>query len=91
MLNISESSYDIVVIDEGHKAKNDEAIFAKKLKQLRVKGNRILLTGTPIQNNLNELWTVFDTVQKGLLGRKEDFEYYYSTPISKGLLSGASH
>lgn len=48
MLNVSESPYDIVVIDEGHKAKNDETYFSKKLKQLTIKRMRVILTGTPI-------------------------------------------
>lgn len=90
MLNVSESPYDLVVIDEGHKAKNDETFFSKKLKQLTIKRMRVILTGTPIQNNLNELWTVFETVQKGLLGKKENFEYYYAGPIQAGLLNEAT-
>ena len=61
-INLSEMRYDILVVDEGHKAKNINTELRKNLVALRVKGHRIVLTGTPLQNNLAELWSVFDFV-----------------------------
>ena len=61
-LNLSEMRYDVVVIDEGHKAKNKNTQFRKDCAALRVKGHRIILSGTPLQNNLLELWSIFDLV-----------------------------
>jgi len=61
-INLSEIRFDIVVVDEGHKAKNINTDLRKNLVNLRVKHSRFVLSGTPLQNNLNELWSVFDFV-----------------------------
>ncbi len=61
-INLSEMRYDVVVVDEGHKAKNINTELRKNLVALRVKGHRLILTGTPLQNNLSELWSVFDFI-----------------------------
>ena len=47
-LNLGELRYDIIVVDEGHKAKNINTELRKNLVQLRVKGHKLLLTGTPL-------------------------------------------
>jgi SNF2 family DNA or RNA helicase len=47
-LNLGEMRYDVLVIDEGHKAKNINTELRKNLVSLRVKGHRLLLTGTPL-------------------------------------------
>ena len=65
-------------------------MLRKDLAALRVKGCRILLSGTPLQNNLLELWSVFDLVQPKLLGKFEDFEYKFARPIENGLLKDVS-
>lgn len=54
--------YDILVVDEGHKAKNINTELRRNLVAIRVKGHRLVLTGTLLQNNLSELWSVFDLV-----------------------------
>ena len=61
-INLSEIRFDLVVVDEGHRAKNINTELRKNLVHLRVKGIRLSLSGTPIQNNLSELWSVFDFV-----------------------------
>ena len=61
-MNLTDMRYDIIVVDEGHKAKNKNTQFRRDITSLRVKGHRIILTGTPLQNNLSELWSVFDFV-----------------------------
>lgn len=47
-INLSELRYDLVVVDEGHKAKNINTELRRNLVALRVKGHRIVLTGTPL-------------------------------------------
>jgi SNF2 family DNA or RNA helicase len=47
-MNLTDMKYDIIVVDEGHKAKNKETQFRKDITALRVKGHRIILTGTPL-------------------------------------------
>ena len=61
-INLSEIRYDLLVVDEGHKAKNINTELRRNLVALRVKGIRLVLSGTPLQNNLSELWSVFDFV-----------------------------
>ena len=47
-INLSEMRYDVLVVDEGHKAKNINTELRKNLVALRVKGHRLILTGTPL-------------------------------------------
>jgi DNA excision repair protein ERCC-6 len=61
-INLSDIRFDIIVVDEGHKAKNINTDLRRNLVELRVKNSRFILTGTPLQNNLNELWAIFDFV-----------------------------
>lgn len=61
-INLSEMRYDVLVVDEGHKAKNINTELRRNLVALRVKGHRLILSGTPLQNNLSELWSVFDFI-----------------------------
>jgi SNF2 family DNA or RNA helicase len=67
-INLSEMRYDVLVVDEGHKAKNINTELRRNLVALRVRGHRLILTGTPLQNNLNELWSVFDFIQPKIFG-----------------------
>ena len=61
-MNLQDMSYDIIVLDEGHKAKNRNTAFRRDITALRVRKHKIILTGTPLQNNFSELWSVFDLV-----------------------------
>lgn len=61
-INLSDIRFDVIVVDEGHKAKNINTELRRNLVELRVKNSRFILTGTPLQNNLNELWAIFDFV-----------------------------
>lgn len=47
-INLSEMRYDVLVVDEGHKAKNINTELRRNLVALRVKGHRLILTGTPL-------------------------------------------
>lgn len=72
-MNLTDMRYDIIVVDEGHKAKNKNTQFRRDITSLRVRGHRIILTGTPLQNNLSELWSVFDFVQPKIFGSFDRF------------------
>ncbi|XP_064613220.1 DNA excision repair protein ERCC-6-like [Liolophura sinensis] len=77
-----EFKWDYIILDEGHKIKNP----TKTAKGVRAIGaeHRIILTGTPIQNNLQELWALFDFVHHGaLLGTSRTFKMEYDTPITR--------
>lgn len=55
-------TWDILVIDEGHRAKNINTKLRKSLKEFTVSKQKIILTGTPVQNNLDEFFSLFDLV-----------------------------
>lgn len=79
-----------VVLDEGHKIRNPNAGVSLTAKQLRTY-NRIILSGTPIQNNLTELWSLFDFIYPGKLGTLPIFQNNFIIPINMGGYSNASN
>ncbi|KAK9470228.1 SNF2 family N-terminal domain-containing protein, partial [Dipodascopsis tothii] len=78
------------VLDEGHKIRNPDANISLTCKQLRTP-NRIILSGTPLQNNLTELWSLFDFVFPGRLGTLPVFQSQFSVPISIGGYANATN
>ncbi|XP_004685632.2 PREDICTED: DNA excision repair protein ERCC-6-like [Condylura cristata] len=82
-LNGQEFVWDYVILDEAHKIKTSStksAICARAIPA----SNRILLTGTPVQNNLQELWSLFDFACQGsLLGTLKTFRMEYENPITR--------
>ncbi|KAI3337443.1 putative DNA repair and recombination protein RAD26 [Xylariaceae sp. AK1471] len=78
------------VLDEGHKIRNPNAAVTIACKELRTP-NRIILSGTPIQNNLVELWSLFDFVYPMRLGTLVDFRMQIEVPIRIGGYANASH
>ena len=66
---------DLVVLDEAQAIKNPAAKQTKTVKQLRA-DTRIALTGTPIENRLSDLWSIFDFINPGLLGSSKEFSSF---------------
>ncbi|XP_008417641.1 DNA excision repair protein ERCC-6-like [Poecilia reticulata] len=78
-----EFCWDYMILDEAHKIKNSSTKTAKSAYAIPSK-NRILLTGTPVQNNLREMWTLFDFACQGtLLGTAKTFKSEYENPITR--------
>lgn len=78
------------VLDEGHKIRNPHAAITVYCKELRT-SNRIILSGTPMQNNLMELWSLFDFVFPMRLGNLADFRRNIELPIKMGGYANASN
>uniref|UniRef100_A0A1Q3EZ06 DNA repair and recombination protein RAD54-like n=1 Tax=Culex tarsalis TaxID=7177 RepID=A0A1Q3EZ06_CULTA len=72
--------FDLVVCDEGHRLKNSNIKIAEVLDGIDCR-RRILLTGTPIQNDLQEFHSLINFVNPGLLGTYQEFKAKYETPI----------
>jgi TATA-binding protein-associated factor len=68
------------VLDEGHIIKNAKTKLSAAVKQIRAH-HRLLLSGTPIQNNLLELWSLFDFLMPGFLGTERQFQEKFSKPV----------
>ena len=78
-----EREFCFVILDEAQTIKNPQAKVSQVARALRAE-HRLCLTGTPIENHLGELWSLFDFVQPGLLGERQQFERHYRTPIENG-------
>ncbi len=79
-----------VVLDEGHKIRNPDSDITIACKQFR-SAHRIILSGTPIQNSLVELWSLFDFVYPGRLGTLPVFQSQFAVPIRLGGYANASN
>ncbi|XP_078692407.1 DNA excision repair protein ERCC-6-like [Branchiostoma floridae x Branchiostoma belcheri] len=81
-IDYKEFVWDYVILDEGHKIKNPTKT-TKACHAIPAR-NRFILTGTPIQNNLREMWALFDFVSQGtLLGTAKTFKMEYENPITR--------
>ncbi|KAE8355080.1 SNF2 family N-terminal domain-containing protein [Aspergillus coremiiformis] len=78
------------VLDEGHKIRNPNTSITIHCKELRTP-HRIILSGTPMQNNLTELWSLFDFVFPMRLGTLVNFRNQFEFPIRQGGYANASH
>ncbi|KAI0480277.1 SNF2 family N-terminal domain-containing protein [Xylariaceae sp. FL0804] len=78
------------VLDEGHKIRNPNTAITIYCKELRTP-NRVILSGTPMQNNLMELWSLFDFVFPMRLGTLVDFRNQFEIPIKIGGYANASN
>ena len=76
MNQLISCSFDIIVCDEGHKLKNTNAKISEAIKSLPCK-RKLILSGTPIQNDLEELYNMTDLVNPGLLGSLSKFKVIF--------------
>ncbi|HZU85139.1 MAG TPA: SNF2-related protein [Polyangiaceae bacterium] len=80
---LKEIDWRYVILDEAQQIKNPLSATARAAKRLR-SDRRLALSGTPIENRLSEIWSIFDFVSPGLLGPLDKFEERYSRPIDGG-------
>jgi SNF2 family DNA or RNA helicase len=79
---ISKIKWGTVVLDEAHAIKNMQSKTSKSAMNINA-GFRLILTGTPIQNHLGELWNLFNFTNPGLLGTWSQFNDRYIAPVIK--------
>ncbi|XP_033361036.1 DNA excision repair protein ERCC-6-like isoform X1 [Bombus vosnesenskii] len=83
------SQWHYVILDEGHKIRNPQAKISKAVKEFSTP-HRLLLTGSPMQNSLKELWSLFDFILPGKLGTLPAFLEHCAAPITRGGYTNAS-
>jgi SNF2 family DNA or RNA helicase len=76
------NEYYYLILDEAHIIKNPNAKMTQIAHQLNAK-HRLCLTGTPMENNLGELWSIMHFLMPGLLGDRQHFSRVFRTPIEK--------
>ena len=81
-------NWQTVVLDEAQNIKNPDSQVAAAAFRLRADW-RVALTGTPVENRLEELWSQFHYVNRGLLGGRKDFRDRYAEPIARGDVDAA--
>ena len=80
---------DIVIADEGHRLKTAQNKSAQAILNLNT-DRRVLLSGTPMQNDLSEFYTMVDFINPGLMGKYNTFKKEFEGPILKSRQPGAS-
>jgi superfamily II DNA or RNA helicase len=80
---LAAEAWDMVVLDEAQAIKNPTSQTARAAFALEAK-SRIALSGTPVENRLEELWSVMHFANPGLLGGRSHFDERYATPIGSG-------
>ncbi|GLA21254.1 TATA-binding protein-associated factor mot1 [Aspergillus niger] len=82
-------SWNYCVLDEGHLIKNPKAKVTVAVKRI-ASNHRLILSGTPIQNNVLELWSLFDFLMPGFLGTEKVFLDRFAKPIAASRFSKSS-
>lgn len=80
---LAEAAWGMVVADEAQHVKNPYAATARALRSIGARA-RVALTGTPVENNLSELWAILDWTTPGLLGRLGTFRARYAQAVESG-------
>lgn len=87
-LFLGKIKWKYIIIDEGHRMKNAECKLALTLGSKYKTRNRILLTGTPLQNNLTELWALLNFLLPTIFSSSDTFETWFNAPFQASSLSG---
>ncbi|MFB8777573.1 DEAD/DEAH box helicase [Streptomyces broussonetiae] len=80
---LGEVEWGLVVADEAQHVKNPHSSTARELRSIGARA-RVALTGTPVENNLSELWAILDWTTPGLLGRLGTFRSRYAQAVESG-------
>ncbi|KAI5820395.1 SNF2 family N-terminal domain-containing protein [Pyronema omphalodes] len=86
---LKKANIDIVIADEGHRLKTEKNKAAEAIRSLNTP-RRIILSGTPLQNDLHEFFTMVDFVNPGLLGSYSTFKKEFENPILKSRQPGVT-
>ena len=75
--HLRKFAWEYIIIDEAHRIKNEESSLAQVIRLFNSR-NRLLITGTPLQNNLHELWALLNFLLPDVFGDSEAFDQWFS-------------
>lgn len=75
--------WEYLIIDEAHRIKNENSSLSQIVRMFNVK-HRLLLTGTPLQNNLHELWSLLNFLLPDIFGSSDDFDSWFGSGATSG-------
>jgi len=76
--HLKKFAWEYIIIDEAHRIKNEESSLAQIIRVFNSR-NRLLITGTPLQNNLHELWALLNFLLPDVFGDSEAFDSWFSS------------
>lgn len=77
---LGKFAWKYLIIDEAHRLKNDASMFSTTVRSFRT-ANRLLLTGTPLQNNLRELWALLNFLLPDIFSSADQFDDWFNLEI----------
>ncbi|XP_039754264.1 DNA excision repair protein ERCC-6-like [Pararge aegeria] len=87
--DLLSKKWQYIILDEGHKIRNPDTQVSKLVKKFETP-HRIIITGSPMQNSLQELWSLFDFMRPRLLGTYTAFMEHFAVPITQGGYANAT-
>mmetsp|Transcript_19863 Transcript_19863/g.50089 ORF Transcript_19863/g.50089 Transcript_19863/m.50089 type:complete len:1559 (-) Transcript_19863:878-5554(-) len=84
----STYDWDVVLVDEAHRCKEAGGTLSRNLRKVKSVA-KFLITGTPLQNEVRDLWNLHDTCNPGILGNLQSFQKNFARPINRGMLKDA--
>lgn len=79
---LKKQNWGMVIVDEAQNIKNPDTAQTLAIKMLK-SDVKVAMTGTPVENRLTELWSIFDFINQGYLGSLRDFQKSYAIPIER--------
>ena len=79
---LKKQQWGIIIVDEAQNIKNPDTAQTLAIKMLK-SDVKVAMTGTPVENRLTELWSIFDFINTGYLGSLKDFQKSYAIPIER--------
>lgn len=89
-IQLGRVRWKYIIMDEGHRMKNAECKLALTLGAKYTSRNRLLLTGTPLQNNMTELWALLNFLLPSIFSSAETFETWFNAPFQESLLGDSA-
>ena len=79
---LKKHAWSMIIVDEAQNIKNPDTAQTLAIKMLKA-DVKVAMTGTPVENRLTELWSIFDFINKGYLGSLREFQKSYAIPIER--------